>query len=160
MSSCCFILLCIDGEFVAAVLDEGIPALSASYNERFGNVFPIPSNYKATDNESLMAFSKAITSNLMGGVGYFYGTSLIDRGFAYEWDQDDDSDASESGERKGPTLVQPRGLLTATPSRSFFPRGFFWYARIYMYRSQHSFVTFRDEGFHLLHIGQYDNDLT
>ncbi len=111
-------------------MDEGIPALSASYNERFDSVFPIPSEYEASNNESLKAFSKAITSNLMGGVGYFYGTSLIDRGFAYEWDQDDDSDGA-SGERKGPTLVDPKSLLTATPSRSFFPRGFYWYARIY-----------------------------
>lgn len=96
----------------------------------------------------------------MGGVGYFYGTSLIDRGFAYEWDQDDDSDGGESGQRKGPTLVEPKSLLTATPSRSFFPRGFYWYVRIYGWQSEHSRFIYRDEGFHLLHIGQYDNDLT
>ncbi|TBU50102.1 glycoside hydrolase [Dichomitus squalens] len=124
-------------------LDVGISALSASYNERFDTVLPIPSNYQTSDPESLREFSKAITSNLIGGVGYFYGSSLLDRGFAYEWDQEDDSDPAESGEKKGPTLVEPKSLLTATPSRSFFPRGFYW-----------------DEGFHLLHIGQYDNDLT
>ncbi|KAI0807266.1 glycoside hydrolase [Fomes fomentarius] len=128
----------------SAVLDEGIPALSRVYNDRFDSVFPIPSNYEIADRDSLRSFSKAITSNLIGGIGYFYGTSIVDRGFAYEWDQEDDSAPEDTaGEKKGPTLVDPKGLLTATPSRSFFPRGFYW-----------------DEGFHLLHIGQYDNDLS
>ena len=120
--------MCSPSERTAAVLDEGIPALSAAYNARFDSVFPIPPNYETSDSDSLRTFSKAITSNLIGGVGYFYGTSIVDRGFAYEWDQDDDSDPSDaSGEKTGPTLVPPMSLLTATPSRSFFPRGFYWY---------------------------------
>ncbi|CDO76526.1 Glycoside Hydrolase Family 63 protein [Trametes cinnabarina] len=127
----------------SSVLDEGIPALLAEYNERFNEVFPIPSTYQTSDPESLRTFSKAITSNLIGGIGYFYGTSIVDRSFAYEWDQDDDVVVEESNEKKGPTLEPPKGLLTATPSRSFFPRGFYW-----------------DEGFHLLHIGEWDNDLS
>ncbi|KAI0831044.1 glycoside hydrolase [Trametes gibbosa] len=125
----------------SAVLDEGIPTLSAAYNDRFDAVFPIPSTYETSDPESLRTFSKAITSNLIGGIGYFYGPSIVDRSFAYEWDQDDDSD--EPAEKTGPTLAPPKALLTATPSRSFFPRGFYW-----------------DEGFHLLHIGEWDNDLS
>ncbi|KAH9946321.1 glycoside hydrolase [Epithele typhae] len=129
-------------KLTSSVLDEGIPALSTAYNEHFDSVFPIPANYQNSDPDSLRTFSKALTSNLIGGVGYFYGTSIVDRGFAYEWDEDD-NDSSEAAGKKGPTLVPPRSLLTATPSRSFFPRGFYW-----------------DEGFHLLHIGHYDNDLT
>ncbi|KAI0637226.1 glycoside hydrolase [Trametes polyzona] len=125
----------------ASVLDEGMTTLSAAYNDRFDTVFPIPSSYETSNPESLRTFSKAITSNLIGGIGYFYGPSIVDRSFAYEWDQDEDSD--DSGEKKGPTLAPPKALLTATPSRSFFPRGFYW-----------------DEGFHLLHIGEWDNDLS
>ncbi|OSD02823.1 glycoside hydrolase family 63 protein [Trametes coccinea BRFM310] len=127
----------------SSVLDEGLPSLSTVFNERFNDVFPIPSSYQTSDPESLREFSKAITSNLIGGIGYFYGTSIVDRSFAYEWDQDEDVVVEESKDKKGPTLEPPKALLTATPSRSFFPRGFYW-----------------DEGFHLLHIGEWDNDLS
>ncbi|THU99363.1 glycoside hydrolase [Dendrothele bispora CBS 962.96] len=125
----------------SSALDQGIPALTTSFNQRFQDTFPTPSDYVNDNQESLEAFSKAITSNLMGGVGYFYGTSLVNNKFSYEWDEDEDSQGSE--ESDGPRLTEPKELFTATPSRSFFPRGFYW-----------------DEGFHLLHIGAWDNDFS
>ncbi|KAI0050009.1 glycoside hydrolase family 63 protein [Auriscalpium vulgare] len=127
----------------SATLDKGIPALTASYEQRFQSVFPVPESPK---QNSLQKFSQDITSNLIGGIGYFYGTSIVDSGFAYEWDEDDataESDADGDDTKKGARLTEPKALLTATPSRSFFPRGFYW-----------------DEGFHLLHIGEWDNDLS
>lgn len=79
-----------------------------------------------------------MTANLVGGIGYFHGPSLVDRTFSQEWDADETS-ASKSS----PQLTEPRELFAATPSRSFFPRGFYW-----------------DEGFHLSLIGAWDNDLS
>ena len=49
---------------------------------------------------------------MLGGLGYFHGSSLV-------------------AVRGAVQLTPPAALLTAVPSRSFFPRGFLW-----------------DEGFH------------
>ena len=129
--------------FAAATLDEGIAAFSTSFNQRFRDIFPVPDSPK---QDALEAFSQAITSNLLGGIGYFYGTSIVDPSFSYDWDDDssptDSDDDNRGHEFEGARLTEPKALLTATPSRSFFPRGFYW-----------------DEGFHLLHIGEWDNDL-
>lgn len=65
-----------------------------------------------------------MTANTLGGIGYFYGTSIVDKSFSHEWDDEESFGQKSQGE---PTLVEPRALLTATPSRSFFPRGFYWY---------------------------------
>jgi len=130
----------------SAILDQGIPALTATYDKQFEDVFPFPPDYSVDQKKAMVAFSKAITSNLVGGVGYFYGTSIVNRKFSYEWDEDEEatgSNKNDDDEEKGARLTEPKALLTATPSRSFFPRGFYW-----------------DEGFHLLHIGQWDNDFS
>jgi mannosyl-oligosaccharide glucosidase len=111
----------------AATLDQGIPVLLESYNKRFEAALPFPADYPAEKRKSLEAFSKAVTSNLIGGIGYFYGNSSVDKKFSYEWDEDEDAALNDDGtEAKGARLTEPRALLTATPSRSFFPRGFYW----------------------------------
>ncbi|KAF8448061.1 glycoside hydrolase family 63 protein [Boletus edulis BED1] len=130
----------------SATIDLSIPALVSSFDDRFESRFPTPDSFDVSDYGALKSFSKAITSSLLGGIGYFYGTSIINKGFAFEWDQEDDYDYDGDGTQdteQGATFTEPLALFTATPSRSFFPRGFYW-----------------DEGFHLLHIGQWDNDLS
>jgi mannosyl-oligosaccharide glucosidase len=109
-------------------LDLGIPALVQAYGQRLRGILPYPSDYPDERKQSLEAFSKAVTSNLVGGVGYFYGTSIVDRKFSYEWDEDEEAVTSNDADSsaKGPRLTEPKALLTATPSRSFFPRGFYW----------------------------------
>lgn len=61
--------------------------------------------------------AQAALANTLGSIGYFYGQSVLEDG----------------------SLTQPAsGLLTGVPSRSFFPRGFFW-----------------DEGFHQLLVSKF-----
>ncbi|CAE6460436.1 unnamed protein product [Rhizoctonia solani] len=120
-----------------STVTAGIDAFKAKFTQRFDLTIPVPEKYKA--------FAKDVTSNLMGGIGYFYGTSLVDRSGNLDDDDEDETFMSEAErrERGRPELAPPTQLLTATPSRSFFPRGFYW-----------------DEGFHLQHIGTWDNDLS
>ncbi|KAG2355583.1 glycoside hydrolase [Suillus spraguei] len=108
--------------FDASTIDQGIAAVIVSFNSHFEETFPIPPSYPANDVTCLKSFSKAITSNLLGGIGYFYSTSIIDKGFTYEWDQDDEIDAADDGQN-GAQLTEPRALLIAMPSCSFFLRG-------------------------------------
>ena len=79
------------------MLDEGIPALVSAYDARFRSVFPYPDDFPLEKQDALEKFSKAITSNLEAGVGYFYGTSIVDRKFSYEWDEEEDDMMDEEG---------------------------------------------------------------
>ncbi|PVF95183.1 glycoside hydrolase [Serendipita vermifera] len=127
-----------------STLTQGIESFVNRFDAHFQELFPV--RHDAPRSE--LAFSKAITSNLMGGIGYFYGSSIVDRAYKAEWDLDEEEDdettsSTPNGKKGDPKLQPPTELLTATPSRSFFPRGFYW-----------------DEGFHLLLIGAWDNGLS
>lgn len=120
---------------IASSLTAALEASSAAYQQRFSSLFPqIASSFSSGEQ----AFAQAITANLVGGIGYWQGQSIVDRDFSQEWD----ADSAGSAPARNPQLTEPRELLSATPSRSFFPRGFYW-----------------DEGFHLALIGAWDNDL-
>lgn len=60
-------------------------------------------------NSSAISVAKAALSNLIGGIGYFSGTSRV-----------------QSIYNSGPVPYWHASLYTAVPSRSFFPRGFLW----------------------------------
>lgn len=102
-------------------LSAGLAASSLAYNARFDSSFQLPDEY----DDAHARFAKELTSNVVGGIGYFHGASLIDRNFAYEWDDDSEIDEGKGREPK-PELTGEKQLLTGTPSRSFFPRGFYW----------------------------------
>ncbi|CAG8790178.1 14861_t:CDS:2, partial [Cetraspora pellucida] len=108
------------------------------FDTKFENIFGLAS--KGFDDDHIY-FAQAMLSNLIGGIGYFYGSSIVDRSY---------TDVDENGEffwdksrQADPQLTPPSALFSATPSRPFFPRGFYW-----------------DEGFHQLLIGNWDNDLS
>ncbi|BGP09879.1 Processing alpha glucosidase I [Rhodotorula toruloides] len=119
-----------------AALTAALDASSAAFHAHFNALFPQISTFSS----SHQAFARAITANLIGGIGYFHGPSIVDRTFSQEWDAEDIEGGAPV---KKPELTESRELFSATPSRSFFPRGFYW-----------------DEGFHLALIGAWDNDLS
>lgn len=98
------------------------------------------------DVESLERFAANMFSNLIGGLGYFYGDSVVDRSYAPEYDEENERFWEETAEvrsQRQERFEGPSELFTTVPSRPFFPRGFLW-----------------DEGFHLLPIADWDLDLT
>ncbi|CAG8734035.1 28074_t:CDS:10, partial [Dentiscutata erythropus] len=111
---------------------------SKNFDTRFENTFGLAS--KGFD-ENQISFAHEILSNLIGGIGYFYGTSIVDR--SYMNVDEDEENFWDISRQANPQLTSPSSLFTATPSRPFFPRGFYW-----------------DEGFHQLLIGNWDNDLS
>lgn len=86
-------------------------------------------------------------SNLIGGIGYFYGDAVVDRQYAPEYEEENEGfwqETAEARARQGAVKLEgPSELYTSIPSRPFFPRGFLW-----------------DEGFHLLPVADWDMDLT
>ncbi|QLL32942.1 hypothetical protein HG536_0D04640 [Torulaspora globosa] len=86
--------------------------------------------------EQYHSFALETLSNLLGGIGYFHGTQLVDRVTIF------DDEQFEEVKLQHATEEGPLSLFTSVPSRAFFPRGFYW-----------------DEGFHLLQIMEYDFDL-
>jgi len=75
--------------------------------------------------------ARVALSNMMGGIGYFHGHNRIVNTHAHP------------GEPNWGYTGKSFTLTTATPSRSYFPRGFLW-----------------DEGFHQLLISQFDKELS
>ncbi|EIE76170.1 hypothetical protein RO3G_00874 [Rhizopus delemar RA 99-880] len=116
-------------------LSTALVSKEQEFNARFESIFHLKEKGFSTGE---VEFAQYLLSNLLGGVGYFHGSSVIDRSHPPMQDEED-----FKGEPIKPELSSPQTLFTATPSRPFFPRGFFW-----------------DEGFHQLVIGEWDNDLS
>ncbi|KAI8977921.1 glycoside hydrolase [Pilobolus umbonatus] len=117
------------------VLNAEILKREVDFNNRFEDTFHLS---KKGFNQEEVRFGQYLLSNLLGGIGYFHGSSIVDRSHPPMEDEEE-----FHGEPVQPVLTPPQTLFTATPSRPFFPRGFYW-----------------DEGFHQLLIGTWDNDLS
>jgi len=77
-----------------------------AFETRFEDVFSLA---ERGFNATQITFARAVLSNMLGSIGYFYGSSSVRSRHASE-----------------PIDYWPAGLYTAVPSRSFFPRGFLW----------------------------------
>ncbi|KAG5297050.1 glucosidase I [Histoplasma ohiense] len=126
----------------STVLTEEIEPASASFSKKFKEVFPPLSPFNLP---KYTEFSKAMFSNLVGGVGYFYGDSVVDRSNSPEYEEENELFWEETEQARAqvkPSVDGPSELFTSIPSRPFFPRGFLW-----------------DEGFHLIPVIEWDLDL-
>ncbi|KAB7495064.1 Mannosyl-oligosaccharide glucosidase [Armadillidium nasatum] len=88
------------------VLTKEIDQLSKGFDEKFESKFGLRAK---GFGEKEIEFAKAAMSNMVGGIGYFYGSSKVQ---------------GENNNEPVPYWKAP--LYTAVPSRSFFPRGFLW----------------------------------
>ncbi|PQE21597.1 mannosyl-oligosaccharide glucosidase protein [Rutstroemia sp. NJR-2017a WRK4] len=130
-------------ELTSQEISALIAANHKSFFDRFISKFDLTPPFNI---ESLQRFSAHMFSNLIGGLGYFHGDSVVDRSYAPEYEEENEGfweEAAEARGRKAEKLEGPSELFTTVPSRPFFPRGFLW-----------------DEGFHLLPIADWDIDLT
>lgn len=114
------------GQALGARLQTAESAFESRFKETFGDL----------DSEDDLPVgtaqaARAALSNLLGGIGYWHGSSLVKI-----------SSPSEENQQKVVPLWEA-SLFSATPSRSFFPRGFLW-----------------DEGFHQLLIRQWSPALS
>lgn len=128
----------------ASDLNKSIKTTAKTFSNRFSKLLAPKAPF---EKAKYRAFAESMLSNLIGGVGYFYGDSVVDRSYASEYDEENEGFWEETAEARARTGVHklegPSELYTCIPSRPFFPRGFYW-----------------DEGFHLLPIVDWDMDLT
>ncbi|KAK3694649.1 glycoside hydrolase family 63 protein [Podospora appendiculata] len=123
-------------------LEAGLHKFSSGYPTSVDKAFPRTAPF---DQENHALFSQAILSSLLGGLGFFHGDSKADLSHAPEYQETDLEfwkKAATAMSHAPITTTSPKSLLTYTPSRPFFPRGFLW-----------------DEGFHLLPVIEWDLDL-
>lgn len=156
-------------KLTSAELTRALEDARSSFDHSFALALPI---HHISDSDSYQAkavneaFARELISSVLGGVGYFHGTAVVDRSLSLsESDSGDDAAAEGDGqpidldavenlraERKSEAAEEedeppvhregPFSLTTGTPGRNFFPRGFYW-----------------DEGFHLPAISVLDPEL-
>ncbi|XP_054846005.1 mannosyl-oligosaccharide glucosidase isoform X2 [Eublepharis macularius] len=94
------------GRLAGEVLTQELARHTAAFEQRFERTFGLAQKGFSVQEQD---FAKAAFSNMLGGMGYFYGHSLV-----------------QSPHSELPQLYPEGPLFTAVPSRSFFPRGFLW----------------------------------
>ncbi|CAN9285008.1 unnamed protein product [Alternaria alternata] len=126
----------------SAGLTSSLESTLKSFDKNFATTF-IPKTPFTTDQHR--AFAQSTLSNLLGGLGYFTGTAKVDtskKAIYAETTGNFWQKSVDARKHSTPKMKGPYELLTHTPSRAAFPRGFLW-----------------DEGFHLLPVIEWDADL-
>lgn len=105
---------------------------SDAFDAKFEETFKLTSvgHYSS----EMVEMARVALSNMLGGIGFFHGHNRILK---------PESQRTHPGEPNWGYTGRSYKLMTGTPSRSYFPRGFLW-----------------DEGFHQLLISQFDKDLS
>lgn len=128
----------------SADLEPKFKTARKAFSDRFKQLLAPKAPY---DTPEYLPFAKSMFSNLIGGIGYFYGDEIVDRSYAPEYEEENEGfweETAEARARQGSVKLEgPSELFTSIPSRPFFPRGFLW-----------------DEGFHLIPVADWDMDLT
>lgn len=122
------------GEALTAMLVDS----EREFNDRFEQTFESTSPGNKENDQLLFGqfkpIAKAALSNMLGGIGYWHGHSLVLIKSASE---------QLHGNIQKVVPLWDTSLFASTPSRSFFPRGFLW-----------------DEGFHQLVIRRWSRDMS
>ncbi|TMS23902.1 Mannosyl-oligosaccharide glucosidase [Larimichthys crocea] len=93
-------------QLVGSVMTQELEKRKAEFDAKFEKTFGLESK---DYTQAQIKFGKAALSNMLGGIGYFYGQSVV-----------------QSVYNEYPLMYPSGALFTAVPSRSFFPRGFLW----------------------------------
>lgn len=123
-------------------VETGLSDFNSTFPQTVDKVFPRTGPF---GDAKYADFTQSLLSNLLGGMGFFHGDSKVDDSHAPEYEEADLNfwkKAAAAMGRAEITTTPATSLLTLTPSRPFFPRGFLW-----------------DEGFHLLPVMEWDLDL-
>ncbi|XP_054058339.1 mannosyl-oligosaccharide glucosidase [Rissa tridactyla] len=94
------------GRLAGGALSAALAQHTAAFEQRFEETFGLGrKGFPASQRH----FAQAALSDMLGGMGYFHGRSLV-----------------QSPLQEHPVPAPEAALFTAVPSRSFFPRGFLW----------------------------------
>uniref|UniRef100_A0A672GMB1 Mannosyl-oligosaccharide glucosidase n=1 Tax=Salarias fasciatus TaxID=181472 RepID=A0A672GMB1_SALFA len=93
-------------QLVGSIMTQELEKRKSEFNAKFEKTFGLE---RKGFSQAHIKFGKAALSNMLGGMGYFYGQSVV-----------------QSVYNDYPLLYPEGALFTAVPSRSFFPRGFLW----------------------------------
>ncbi|KMU90859.1 glucosidase I [Coccidioides immitis H538.4] len=103
------------------VLSKEIKTTAQAFEDKFKEIY---SPMKPFDSPKYLPFSKAMLSNLVGGIGYFYGDSIVDRSNAPEYDEEDEGFWEGTAEARARAKLlpsDPAELFTSIPSRPILP---------------------------------------